>query len=161
MRHAARRTPPEGTSEQKRRDAPGAFASEVDATDPECFFPRLTPELSRAAKRLRLERIVSAHARLSPRAARLQLTEYRSVLGNRRKRRERYLRRPKGGWPTQETRQSICIRYHTWLGPETSRIAKAALEHPNSEPGRKTKELVVRLLALACSWSMRSPRGKL
>jgi len=39
MRHAARRTLPEGTSEQKRRDAPGALASEVDATDPECFFP--------------------------------------------------------------------------------------------------------------------------
>ncbi len=34
-------------SEQKRRDVPGALASEVDATDPECFFPRLTPELSR------------------------------------------------------------------------------------------------------------------
>ena len=55
MRHAARRTLPEGTSEQKRRDVPGAMSSEVDATDPECFFPRLTPELSRAAKRRRLE----------------------------------------------------------------------------------------------------------
>ncbi len=49
MRHAARRTLPEGMSEQKRRDAPGAIASEVDATDPECFSPRLTPELSRPA----------------------------------------------------------------------------------------------------------------
>ncbi len=55
VRHAARRILPEGTSEQKRRDLPGAIASEVDATDPECFFPRLTPELSRAAKRRRLE----------------------------------------------------------------------------------------------------------
>ena len=55
MRHAARRTLPEGMPEQKRRDLPGAIASEVDATDPECFFPRLTPELSRAAKRRRLE----------------------------------------------------------------------------------------------------------
>jgi hypothetical protein len=50
VRHAARRTLPEGMSEQKRRDLPGAVASEVDANDPECFFPRLTPELSRAAK---------------------------------------------------------------------------------------------------------------
>ena len=39
MRHAARRTPPEGTPEHKRRDLPGAMSSEVDATDPECFFP--------------------------------------------------------------------------------------------------------------------------
>ena len=49
MRHAARRTLPEEMPEQKRRDLPGAFASEVDATDPECFSPRLTPELSRTA----------------------------------------------------------------------------------------------------------------
>ena len=39
MRHAARRTLPEEMPEQKRRDLPGAIASEVDATDPECFFP--------------------------------------------------------------------------------------------------------------------------
>ena len=39
MRHAARRTPPEGMSEQKRRDVRRAIESEVDATDPECFFP--------------------------------------------------------------------------------------------------------------------------
>ena len=39
VRHAARRTLPEEMPEQKRRDAPGAIASEVDATDPECFFP--------------------------------------------------------------------------------------------------------------------------
>jgi len=58
VRHAARRTLPEEMPEQKRRDAPGALASEVDATDPECFFPRLTPELSRAAKRRRLGRVV-------------------------------------------------------------------------------------------------------
>ena len=49
VRHAARRALPEGMSEQKRRNVLSAIASEVDATDPECFFPRLTPELSRTA----------------------------------------------------------------------------------------------------------------
>ena len=39
VRHAARRTLPEGMSEQKRRDVRRAIASEVDDTDPECFFP--------------------------------------------------------------------------------------------------------------------------
>ena len=39
VRHAARRTLPEGMPEQERRDLPGAMSSEVDATDPECFFP--------------------------------------------------------------------------------------------------------------------------
>ena len=79
VRHAARRALPEGMSEQKRRNVLSAIASEVDATDPECFFPRLTPELSRAAlrpwasetqwylheaaKRARLERIVRRQLR--------------------------------------------------------------------------------------------------